>query len=115
MCDTSLVLLQIILLETAEGQKKQAEKKHEETVHRLRDVEKQLEAARKENSQYLVSQQQCFLAFFNGFKQHSSFMCVRACVCVCACARACVCACVHGCVHACMGAHVCVHVFSELS
>ena len=56
-------LLQIILLETAESQKKQAEKKHEETVHRLREVEKQLETARKENSQYLVSQQQCFLAF----------------------------------------------------
>ncbi|XP_076456552.1 uncharacterized protein LOC143290857 [Babylonia areolata] len=42
----------IIVLETAETQKKQMEKKYEDTVHRLRDVEKQLDSSRKENSQY---------------------------------------------------------------
>ncbi|XP_076458534.1 LOW QUALITY PROTEIN: uncharacterized protein LOC143292231 [Babylonia areolata] len=42
----------VVLLEATDGQKKQAEKKHEEAVQRLREVEKQLESARKENSQY---------------------------------------------------------------
>ncbi|KAK7491200.1 hypothetical protein BaRGS_00017471, partial [Batillaria attramentaria] len=42
----------MILLENAEASRKQLDKKHEDTVHRLRETEKQLEAARKENSQY---------------------------------------------------------------
>ncbi|KAK7113300.1 uncharacterized protein [Littorina saxatilis] len=42
----------VILFETSESQKKQAEKKHEDTVKRLHDVEKHLHTARKENSQY---------------------------------------------------------------
>jgi hypothetical protein len=52
---TEWPLLQLILLENVEGQKKQAEKKYDDTIHRLRDVEKQLEMARKENFQYQVS------------------------------------------------------------
>ncbi|KAL8573154.1 hypothetical protein ACOMHN_036139 [Nucella lapillus] len=42
----------IIVLETAESQKKQTEKKYDDTVHRLREVEKHLDSAKKENSQY---------------------------------------------------------------
>ena len=106
-------LLQIILLETAESQKKQAEKKHEETVHRLREVEKQLETARKENSQYLVSQQQCFLAFLWIWTTQFFYLCV--CVCVHARVCTCMCVCVRVCVHACMCARVHVCLFSELS
>ena len=54
--DASGVCQQMILLETAETQKKQAEKKQEEMGQRLREAEKQLEQAKKENSQYQVRQ-----------------------------------------------------------
>ncbi|XP_025101822.1 neurabin-1-like isoform X5 [Pomacea canaliculata] len=42
----------MILLESAESQRKQTDKKYEDALHRLREVEKQLEAAKKEKSQY---------------------------------------------------------------
>lgn len=44
----------MILLESAESQRKQTDKKYEDALHRLREVEKQLEAAKKEKSQYQV-------------------------------------------------------------
>ncbi|KAL8564246.1 hypothetical protein ACOMHN_050857 [Nucella lapillus] len=52
----SLQLREVILLENSEGQKRRAEKSQEDTARRLREAEKQLQSARKENSQYQVFQ-----------------------------------------------------------
>lgn len=44
----------VILLESAENQKKETDKKCEQMAHRLREMEKKLESNRKEINHYQV-------------------------------------------------------------
>lgn len=54
----------VILLESAENQKKETDKKCEQMAHRLREMEKKLESNRKEINHYQVKNKECSCVAF---------------------------------------------------